>query len=242
MSLPTRTTIDDLDAVCGYLATKPTGATSAEIRAVVDRKHLDARKIGGLKFWGLIEDVDGKTKITDRGRFSIRDSGAFRSNVLREVIRQVSPYAAIVERVVHRQESTLTASEVAAHWHEHFRNEVSSAEKILNDQALCFLQAAQGADLGVLTIGRRGLQTRFDFDADATRTFIDNQVQNSVGGVEFDDFPEEEPQEVLIVEQSEPLHARSIEEDSVDNNRVFITHGKNTRILEQVKELVQYGK
>ena len=41
MSLPIRTTPDDISAVCAYLVTKPTGATLAEAKAVVDKKNLE---------------------------------------------------------------------------------------------------------------------------------------------------------------------------------------------------------
>ena len=115
MSLPIRTTLDDIDAVCGYLATKPTGATLAEAKAVVDKKRLDGRKLSALRFWGFIEDDDNKVKITYRGRQCVKDSGATRSQALREVVREVGPYLALVERVVHRQEESLPAGDVAAH-------------------------------------------------------------------------------------------------------------------------------
>ena len=45
MSLPIRTTIEDIDAVCDYLVKKPTGATFAEAKAVLDKKRLDGRKL-----------------------------------------------------------------------------------------------------------------------------------------------------------------------------------------------------
>ena len=172
VSRPIRTTIDDIQAVCGYLATKPTGATLAEARSVVDQKHVDGRKLNALKIWGLIADDGGKLKITDRGRRSVRDSGVDQSVVLREVIGQVQPYMAVIERVAHRSEETISATNVAAHWHEHYRGEVSELEKTLNDQAVCFFQVAQGADLGRLVIGRKGMLTRFEFDVEATRAFI----------------------------------------------------------------------
>ena len=179
MSLPIRTTLEDIHAVCAYLVTKPTGATLAEAKAVVDKKYLDGRKLVALKFWGLIEDDGNKMKIADQGRQFVKNSGSSRSEVLGEVIRRVSPYGAIVERVAHRREETIAATEVAAHWHEHFRSVVSESEKILNDQAVCFFQIAQGADLGTLTIGRKGMQTRFDFEADAVRAFVDGQSVHS---------------------------------------------------------------
>ena len=240
MSLPIRTTTEDIDAVCAYLATKPTGATLAEARAVVDKKRLDGRKLTALKFWGLVEDTaDDKMKITDQGRRCIRDSGANKSEVLREVIRRIAPYTAMVERAVHGSEETFAATDVAAQWHEHFKGEVSENEKILNDQAICFFQIAQGADLGVLTIGRRGMPTRFEFDADAARIFVEGS-----DGVTSEQTASEEmtDEEHLAEPDADDFKPDKLVEPKKDNNRVFITHGKNLEILDQIKELVTFGK
>lgn len=238
MSLPIRTTLDDIDAVCGYLVTKPTGATLAEAKAVVDKKRLDGRKLAAVKFWGLIEDDNDKLKITDRGRQCVRDFGSSRSDVLRDVVREVRPYVALVERVVHRRESTITATEVAAHWHEHFRDQASESEKTLNDQAVCFFQVAQGADLGTLKLGRKGLPTRFDFDVDTARTFIDMPT-TSEEAVSEDEPTAKDDESETVYSLDAPAEADNA---APDNNRVFITHGNNERILDQVKELVTFGK
>src|SRR5690349_5241225 len=48
MPLPVRTDLSDIEAVCGYLITKPAG-TSAEL---INEKSLDRRKLSALKFWG----------------------------------------------------------------------------------------------------------------------------------------------------------------------------------------------
>lgn len=242
MSLPIRTTVDDIDEVCAFLATKPTGATTSEAKAVIDKKRLDGRKITALKFWELIEEDAGKMKLTDLGRQIAKDGGVNKSSVLRKIIRDNAPYAAIVERAAHSGESTVTAVEVAAHWHEHFKIHVSDADKILNDQAVCYFQIAQGADLGQLIIGRKGQPTRFDFDRDAASRFAKGVEPALVA---------ESPKE------ADALKAASDESDlgSVDDaplttpeapapegNRVFITHGKNKKILEQIKQLVAFGK
>ena len=244
MSLPIRTTLDDIDAVCGYLVTKPTGATLAEARAVVDKKRLDARKLVALKFWGLIEDAGSKLKITERGRQCVRDSGAFRSAVLCEVVGQFHPYRAIVERMAHRNEEAITATEVASHWHEHFTTDVSGSEKILNDQAVCFFHVAQGADLGTLTIGRKGMPTRFDFDVDAAHAFVTESGESP-----DDELPIPERPNLGESDPADSPDAGGNDHESggfdstvTTGNRVFITHGRNSKILDQVKELVAYGK
>ena len=172
--LPIRTTLDDIDAVCSYLVTKPTGATLAEMKAIVDRKYFDGRKLNALKFWGVIEDdTNGKTKITDRGRLAVRDSGSSRSQALGEVIRQVKPYSAQVERVVHSRQETMAATDVAAHWHEHFRDDVAGSDKILNDQAVSF-RLHRVLTLEYLPLGAR--EGRLDLTSILTRRAYSSTV------------------------------------------------------------------
>ncbi len=245
MSLPIRTTIDDVTAVCGYLATKPTGATTTEAKAVLDSGVLDGRKISALKYWGVIEDANGKMKLTEPGRRLAKDKFSRLAFVLQEQISHLAPYAAIVERAIHRNELQVTATDVAAHWHEHFRNEVSDNDKILNDQAVCFFQLAQGADLGQLTIGRKGQPTRFDFNEEVATAFVQNGGFHEVPIHGDDDHEGGAP--VGSVRQSQEGKFAPVELSTPDvrgekGNRVFITHGKNKKILEQVKELVAFGK
>ncbi len=239
MSLPTRATLEDLEAVCAYLVTKPTGATLAEARAVVDSKRLDGRKLAALRFWGVIENDGTKMKITDTGRRLVRDSGSTRSEVLREVVSQVPAYVAVIERAALGGELTVAVTEVASHWHEHFRSDVSDSDTILNSQALCFFHVAQAADLGRITLGRKGRSTRFDFDAAAVRTFVKGSTEESSGGTPAEGTAEvDDPAATEAVSLGE----RAEDDTATQSNRVFITHGKNRQILNQVKELVVYGK
>ena len=251
MSLPIRATVDDIDAVCGYLMTKPTGATRAEIRAVVDKKHLDNRKMAALKSWDLFEESADRVRITERGRRAVRESGVHLRDVLRDVIRETGPYVGLIERVVHRQETTLNATDIASHWFDHFKTEVSTNESVLNGQTLCFLHVAQGADLGVLTVGRKGLQTRFDFDIEGVEAFYGELTADDQSASQTDDEDPIDDQGEVVYEanvQEFPVSvaigdASQAQESAVGpGNQVFISHGKNLKILEQVKQIVQFGK
>lgn len=243
MALPIRTTLGDVDALCAYLVTKPTGATQAEAKAVLDSRVLDGRKVSALKFWNLIDDSSGKMLVTERGRLVGRDKGARRSEALAEIVATVGPYRSIVERAVHRNELSLTALEVAAHWHQHFKSETSSNDKILNDQAVCFFQIAEGADLGKLVVGRKGQPTRFEFDATNSKAFADGAPMAHIARID-DDNSAAADDNSQSEENSDPDGAKlvSVSAGAARGNRVFITHGKNRKILEQVKELVLFGK
>jgi predicted nucleotide-binding protein len=235
MALPIRTTVGDIESVCSYLATKPTGATLSEARTVLDGKVLDGRKLSAMKFWGLIDDDGGRMRLTESGREVAKNKGARRAEVLNETIAGIRAYAAIVERAVHRGQFVVTATEVAVHWYQHFRGDVSENDKILNDQAVCFFQLAQGADLGVLTIGRKGQPTRFEFDEGNVRGFVDNGQTIKMEETEQQNATKE-------VELTAPANITVPEKPQPRGNRVFITHGKNKKILDQVKEIVAYGK
>jgi hypothetical protein len=245
MALPIRTTLTDIDALCGYLITKPTGATMSEAKTVLSSKVLDGRKVNALKIWGLIDDASGKMLVTERGRLAARDKGARRPEALNQVVAELAPYRSIVERAVHRGEMSLSALEVAAHWHQHFKDEASSNDKILNDQAVCFFQIAEGADLGKLVIGRKGQPTRFEFDAHNARAFVEG-APAAAAPPSAQTLPPPDQEEVAdeheLGDAAGDNDLASPPRAADKGNRVFITHGKNKKILDQVKELVAFGK
>jgi predicted nucleotide-binding protein len=241
-NLPIRTTVDDIVILCVYLAAKPIGATVAEAKAVIDPGVLDGRKTNAMKFWGLIEDVEGRLKLTELGRSLAKEKGARKPEVLRKIITAVPPYRAIVERAFYREEPVITASETAAHWHDNFKGQVSDNEKILNDQAVCFFQVAQGADLGQLTIGRHSQPTRFEFHRDNVAAFIEGAALHGPP-LKEDNTSVETPateDNAKIVDLRPPGAPAAVSSITV-NTRVFITHGKNKKILDQMKEIVSYG-
>ena len=235
MSLPIRTTVEDIQAVCGYLAKKPTGATLKEAKAVLDSKTLDGRKLSALKFWGLIEDQE-RLKLTPRGRAAVRDHGAQQHIVLAEVISGIAPYKAVIERAAHRDEESLTALEVAAHWHDHFKDQVSENDKILNDQAVCFFQVASGAGLGLLVIGRRGSPTRFEFDRAASSSFAEGHMPLPEGG------PIEEENELPDQPLADDMSTLGISTQSKLGQGIFVAHGKNKKPLDQLKKILDQFK
>lgn len=244
MTLPIRTTLSDIESLCGYLITKPTGATVSEAKAVLDSKVLDGRKLNALRMWGLIDDSSGKMRVTERGRLVAKDGGARRAEALQDTVASIPAYSSIVERAVHRDELTLSAVEVAAHWHEHFKADASENDKILNDQAVCFFQVAEGADLGKLVIGRKGQPTRFEFDRGNAAGLASGEMGSNTGDLEDgqDDNVSKPSNATDEPPNPEPEVMHKADPNPIKGNRVFITHGKDRKILDQVKELVAFGK
>jgi predicted nucleotide-binding protein len=245
-SLPTRTTIDDVVAITKYLATKPMGATVAQAKAVLDAEVLSGRKLSAFKFWGLIEDVNGRFKLKELGRTATKEKGAHLTEALQEVISSVPAYMAVIERAVHKKEYTVTAVDVGAHWHDHFSDVASSNEAILTHQAVCFFQIAEGAGLGSLTVGRKGSPTRFEFIPETAGVVVDAGPATSGTSISLPAADEvEQPNDVRKASESlanaGKITPAALTSKGVSNNKVFITHGHNKKVLEQIKEIVAYG-
>jgi hypothetical protein len=57
VTLPVKTTIEDVQQIVGYLRTKPTGATLEEAKAILTSKPLDGRKLKAYQAWGVINSM-----------------------------------------------------------------------------------------------------------------------------------------------------------------------------------------
>lgn len=231
MALPIRTTVEDIQKVCSYLEKKPTGATLKEAKAVLDSKTLDGRKLSALKYWSLIEDQE-RLKLTQKGREAVRDHGSNQIAVLAGVIKDIAPYRAIIERAAHSEQKSLSTTDVAAHWHDHFKDQVSENDRILNDQAVCFFQVASGGGLGNLIIGRRGSPTRFEFERTALLEFIDNKTPDKSSGTHA--IKSTSAQDALPGTASTTSSATTTEL----GQGIFIAHGKNKKPVEQLKKIL----
>jgi hypothetical protein len=169
-------------------------------------------------------------RLTDRGRAIAKDKGARKATRLSAVLAEVPAYRSIIDRAVHKGELTVTATEVGAHWHQHFRADASDSDEVLNQQAICFFQLCEGADLGRLIVGRKGQPTRFEFDEANARTFVD-------GSEAPVDAPALEPMH-LNGEDVSATKLTAVAPPVALNNCIFVTHGKNTKILEQIKRTI----
>jgi hypothetical protein len=231
MPLPIQADLADIEAICGYLLTKPTGASLAEL---VNEKAIDRRKLSALKFWGLIEDAGTKLRLSRRGLLVARDNGAKRVGALREVVASIPPYASAIARAVQNKATIVLSSEVAAHWQRHFR--AYTQYGILNYQVVCFFRVAEGADLGGLVVGRKGQQTRFELAVENARALINGaDIATSQWTDDVDDCSGAEESPTRDPSGSKPrVPSRG--------NRVFINRRMKRKIVEQVKELVAFGK
>jgi hypothetical protein len=240
MALPIKTTIEDAQKVVAYLKTKPTGATVTDAKAAIDSRHLDPRKVRALETWGLIKAEGDRLTLTEDGRVLAREPE--RANeIYRRSIDRTRTYRAAVEWAFHQGFDVLDLNDTAAHWHAHHGDELGTTnETSIKDAVTCFFNLASGAGLGAYVLGRRGQATRLELNKSALRQFI--EAGPSAPPVEPDNGDTgADPEEGLEGEEPgtpEVLQGSSAQSSEPDAVRVFIAHGKNTALVDQVETML----
>jgi hypothetical protein len=238
MGLPILTTGDDVRAIIEYLRTKPTGASVGEARAVVKKQVLDGRKISAYQAWGIILKEGDKLKLATLGWELARKTKTEQEG-FREILDSIVPYRSVLEWAFHQHLDTITNVDVAAHWHEHHPDSLGTdKENTIKDQAVCFFRLCEEAGLGFLTVGRKGQATRLSFDKGQLTSYIEAGpsappwTETIKEPLEAEPFKQQEtPFEDIALQGKPPI---KIEEKL----RIFISHGKNTEIADQVETLL----
>ena len=169
-----------------------------------------------------------------------------RIKLLTGVVVRHSPYLGTLEWAVHNGVGTMTSADVVARWLDYYRGDVGSDnETSLNRMAVCFFYLLQGAGFGSLTIGRRGMPTRFDFDLSAAKELVygyDVPSEATYNDTDFDEVPSFVAKHSDEIEEQESGARLAVGDVISEIENVFIGHGRNQQILDQVKEILTYGR
>ena len=251
LSLPVKTTIDDVDTIIGYLRNKPTGATIDDAKAIITGRPVDPRKIAAYKTWGLVELQGDKLVLSSEG-WRIARRPEEKGQVLLGAIDRTRPYRGAIEWAYHQGFDTLAVNDLIAYWHQHHSDALgTTVEGSIKESVTCFFNLAQGAGLGSYLLGRRGLETRLELNKEAVKSFVESGpsvppwtgpdlkgTPPTPAGADlkekFDSAEEPKDTEQLPPSRSTSTTPRPPGEKL----RVFIAHGHNMRVVEQVQTML----
>lgn len=254
MSLPIKTTVEDVRTVVNYFKTKPAGATIAEAKGVIGNTPVDGRKLKAYTTWDLLS-VDGdRYKLTDKGRRFSRSLQA-EPEVLQEVINSIPAYRSAIEWAFHQKFKEIVVDDLAANWHDHHRDSLDTDnEGTIKAAAVTFFSIAGGAGLGKYIIGRNGAATRLELDRSAVQKLIEAGPSappwaDPAAGTDAEgsdptqeqQTPPEAPETTDVPPEIEPSAPAAPQEVVIEQEelRVFITHGKNMDVVDQVKTTLE---
>jgi predicted nucleotide-binding protein len=249
MALPVLTTIDDVRQLVGYLKNKPTGATVAEIKAALGKVVVDGRKLSAYQTWGVAAKDGDRFKLSPRG-WELARKPAEEQQTFKQMLDSIVPYRSVAEWIFHQNMDAVSNVDVAAHWHENHAETVGTDnENTLKDGAVGFFHVAQAAGLGSLKIGRKGQPTRLIVDKAHLRSYIEagpstpplvKPIETAEVSSQMNDKPVKSGDVETLPETLTPSgHKQTEAQPEASELTVFISHGSNTDIAEQVQTLVE---
>jgi predicted nucleotide-binding protein len=216
----------------------------SEAKAAVGKKYLDPRKISAYIAWNFITKDGERLKLTERGREYSGASKEKQKEIFQNIIRENRAYNIATEWIYHQKFDQVTNIDIASHLHEHCKDELGTDnEQTIRLQVICCFNIAEAAGLGSLTLGRKGQPTRFSVDKDELSNFISETSfeKPKVKTTVHEEYIEDEDLDKSEIKESISEH--DIPEKEITKEmkppKVFITHGKNMEIVDQIKTMLE---
>lgn len=171
-ALPVLATPGDLREAVQYLKRKPTGVSVVEALADARRRVFEPRKVAAYEAWGLVARRGERLLLTERGRRYARtlepETRAYRAML------DANPLYRAALAWIHRQGLDLvTYADVASHLKEEFGPLLPADNaKAAEEGVVCFFHLCQAAELGTLTIGKRGQPARMRVEREGLEEYF----------------------------------------------------------------------
>ncbi len=250
MILPILASPDDAIKVVQFLKTRATGCTVEDAKSILDKKLLDPRKVNAYLIWGLAYRDGDKLKLSELGKKLARVVSTEYPDIFCAILRSINPYHSALEWVFYQKDlSEITNIDIAAYWHENKSFSIETEnENTLKDMAVCYFKVCETANIGKLTLGRKGQATRLSINRDQLGQYIGGSTLTSSTKIDDQETSTDDTSSIRTSEELTPIEKRK-ESDSMhvqveasilsDTTRIFISHGKNMEIVEQIKTLIE---
>jgi hypothetical protein len=175
-ALPVLATPGDLREAVHYLKRKPAGVSLVEALADARRRVFEPRKVAAYEAWGLVARRDERLLLTRRGREFARtlepETRAYRA------LLDSNPLYRAALAWIHRQGLDLvTYADVAAYLKEEFGPLLpANGPKGAEEGVVCFFHLCQAAELGTLTIGKRGQPARMRVEREGLDEYVSGRA------------------------------------------------------------------
>lgn len=227
-SLPILATANDVREVVRFFKNKPFGVTVIETMNAEPRRVFDARKIAAYEFWGILERAGERLKVSSLGQ-ELAERIKPECEIHRRILRSIPTYIGALRSFYEQQLKIVTRLEAAIYWKDsHPELDLFKVdEKDMEAIAVSFFSVCHAADLGTMTIGKRGQPARLRIDLAELATFI-----------ECRDPAENTPP----IPRPKPLHSINTGDPKLVTGRVYLaagSHGVVSHENEQLKTALE---
>lgn len=159
-ALPVMASAGDVRELVRLLKKRASGLTIVEAMNSEQKRLFDSRKIAAYEFWGIVERAGDRLRLTPLGLALARQLEP-EARIHRTILNNIDAYRTALFWVFEQRSDIVTHTEVAAYWRENYREAIEEHdEKMTEASVVCFFHLCQAAELGTMTIGKRGQPAR----------------------------------------------------------------------------------
>lgn len=182
MPLPVLATANDLREVVQFLKKRPGGVDISEVPQPLKKRVFYPPKVAAYESWGVVSRRQGRVVLTGLGwEFARSLEPGARS--YRLLLGNTAPFRAALGWMWEQGSEVFTQKELADFWREEFPAPPDPAEGQRRwESAVCLFHLCQAAELGTLTMGKRGQPARLRVLRDELGAFLHRDAHAPPGG------------------------------------------------------------
>ncbi|MDQ3755301.1 MAG: hypothetical protein M3371_11295 [Acidobacteriota bacterium] len=231
--LPALATAGDVREAIRFLKKRPAGVGLVEAQGALKKPIFDARKVAAYEFWGLVTRDGERLRLSALGREFARLLEP-EAHVFRRVLRDVEAYHAALAWIDAEASEIVTHTNVAAFWcAAHPEIFEQCGEKDAEAQVVSFFHLCQAAELGWLTIGKRGQPARLRVEREELTAYLTPSERSNDGPPHVGD---QWVSPLAFSESDEPCAARQQMGDQTRSLRVYVSGGRGTKFNRQLRD------
>lgn len=185
LSLPVMVSPNDIRVVTQYLKKKPDGVSIKDAARNIKKQMLGPEKLASYESLGIISKADDKLKLSELGR-ELAKRLESETEVFRRVLDSIEPYRGALEWAFRHDAETIVINDIISFWINNFPEALGSgSSQTIKSQVVSFFHLCHAAELGIITIGKRGHPDRLRLDRRELRNHIETLVIPAPGEQDF---------------------------------------------------------
>lgn len=159
-TLPVLATATDVREAIRFLKHHPEGITTAQAMDAFRKRIFDARKVSAYEFWKILLRNGERLKLTPLG-WELAQCLNPEAEIYRTVLNNTPAYHGGLEWIHEQDLELVTHLDIGEFWRAHHPHVLQSdSEEQLEAYAASFFHICHAAEVGTLTVGRKGQPTR----------------------------------------------------------------------------------
>jgi hypothetical protein len=170
--LPWAASAGDIREIVRFLSRENASVRIAELQNAEPRRVFEPHKLAAYEAWGIVVRDENYIRLSELG-CELAKRNTFEKQIYRRILSDLPQYRSAVEWMREQKLKIITFRDLADFWEENFPALLLGKRdaREIENAALSFFSICHAAELGIMTVGKRGQPTRLSLNADEIKDF-----------------------------------------------------------------------